>query len=100
MVKKEDMKSVFLYLGLVTQLGLVMVISIMAGLFVGVFMDRFFHTKVIFTIIFIIFGIIGGFMGAYRLITASPRHLSEKGEEKNEEEKDGRAKDTQEENRS
>lgn len=80
------MKSVFLYLGLITQLGLAVVISIMAGLFVGISLDKFFHTRMIFTIIFIIFGVIGGFIAAYKLIGASP------------EEKNGRATDNSEKN--
>lgn len=61
-------KSFLEYLSLLTQLGLVMVISILLGLFTGLFIDRKFNLEGIFTIIFLIFGVIGGFMAAYKLI--------------------------------
>lgn len=61
-------KTFFYYLGLVTQIGLVIAISIFIGLFVGMFVDKKFNLKGLFTIIFIIFGAIGGFMAAYELI--------------------------------
>jgi len=61
-------KKFFNYLALITQLGLVIVTSILIGLFVGIFLDRKIGTGGIFTIIFVIFGAIGGFIAAYRLI--------------------------------
>jgi ATP synthase protein I len=61
-------KNFFNYLALITQLGLVIVISILIGLFVGAFLDRKTGLRGVFTIIFVVFGVIGGFMAAYRLI--------------------------------
>lgn len=61
-------KQFFYYIGLVTQLGLVIIVSILAGVFAGAFLDSKFNTKPCFTIVLLIFGVIGGFMGAYRLI--------------------------------
>ena len=45
-----------------------MVISILAGLFVGKFLDRTLHTHGVLIVIFLIFGLIGGFIGVYKLI--------------------------------
>ena len=61
-------KNFFNYLALITQLGLVIVASILIGLFVGIFLDRKIGASGLFTIIFVIFGAIGGFMAAYGLI--------------------------------
>lgn len=61
-------KNFFDYLALITQLGLVIVISILIGLFVGIFVDEKLGLNGVFTVIFLIFGVIGGFMAAYRLI--------------------------------
>lgn len=66
-------KQIFYYIGLVTQLGLVIIISILAGLFLGIFLDNKLQTKPWFTIIFLIFGVVGGFRGAYRLIMAQEK---------------------------
>ena len=66
-------KSFFYYLGLITQIGLVIVTSIFIGLFVGMFIDNKFNFKGLFTIIFLIFGAIGGFMAAYELIKSYDR---------------------------
>jgi len=65
---KVSDKNFFNYLALITQLGLVIIISILCGLFVGMYLDRKIGLKGAFTIIFVIFGAIGGFMAGYRLI--------------------------------
>lgn len=61
-------RSFLEYLGLITQLGLVVLSSTFVGLFVGIFLDSKLNTKPIITIICLIFGVIGGFMAAYQLI--------------------------------
>ena len=66
-------KSFFYYLGLITQIGLVIATSIFIGLFVGMFIDNRFNLKGLFTIVFLIFGVIGGFMAAYELIKSYDR---------------------------
>ncbi len=61
-------RSFLQYLGLITQLGLVILSSTFVGLFVGLFLDSRLNTKPIITIICILFGVVGGFMAAYQLI--------------------------------
>ena len=61
-------KSFFYYLGLVTQLGITIVVSILVGLGIGLFLDSKLNLKGPFTILFLIIGIIGGFKAAYELI--------------------------------
>jgi F0F1-type ATP synthase assembly protein I len=65
-VKKQT--QFFYHLGLIIQLGLAFFISVLIGLFVGIFFDKKLNTAPVFTVIFLIFGIIGGFMSAYKLI--------------------------------
>ena len=66
-------KSFFYYLGLLTQLGIVIFISIFISLWAGMFLDKKFGQKGLFTIICIIFGVIGGFKAAYELIKYSEK---------------------------
>ncbi|MEA3560185.1 MAG: AtpZ/AtpI family protein [Candidatus Omnitrophota bacterium] len=65
--------SFFRYLGLITQLGLVIVAAITIGLFTGVFLDNKLGSKFLFTVVFSIFGVIGGFKAAYQLIKESAK---------------------------
>lgn len=60
--------NIFYYFGLVTQLGLVIIITILVGLGIGIFLDRAFKLRGIFTVIFLIVGIAAGFMNAYKEI--------------------------------
>lgn len=61
-------REIFYYLGLVTQLGLVVVFWILIGLFIGLFLDRRFVGQGLWLVIFILLGIAAGFYNAYRLI--------------------------------
>ena len=61
-------RSFFHYLGLVTQLGITIVVSVLVGLGIGIFIDKKLNLNGPFTITFLIFGIIGGFKAAYELI--------------------------------
>ena len=63
---KKD--TVAYYLGLVTQVGLTIIFSILIGLLVGIFLDRLFKTKGVFLVVFLIIGIAGGFYQAYKQI--------------------------------
>jgi len=56
------------YLGLVTQVGLTMLLWIGAGFVVGFFLDRKLATQGLFLVIFIVLGVLGGFWSVYRLI--------------------------------
>jgi len=61
--------SFFYYFGLIMQLGLTIIVTILVGLAIGIGLDRAFNLKGIFTITFLIIGILAGFMNAYRDIT-------------------------------
>jgi ATP synthase protein I len=61
-------RSFLKYLGLITQLGLVVLSSTFVGLFVGLLIDKKLNTKPWLTIICLVFGVIGGFISAYQLI--------------------------------
>ena len=65
--------SFFRYLGLITQLGLVIIAAIAIGLFIGVFLDNKLGSEFLFTVVFSIFGVIGGFKAAYQLIKAASK---------------------------
>ena len=56
------------YLGLVSQVGLTMVLWIGAGFGAGFFLDRKLATHGLLLVIFILLGILGGFWSVYRLI--------------------------------
>jgi len=64
----KNNKIFFDYIGLITELGLSVVISILIGLFAGLWLDRRFGFNGIFTIILLICGVIAGFISAYKLI--------------------------------
>ncbi|UCC95205.1 MAG: AtpZ/AtpI family protein [Candidatus Omnitrophota bacterium] len=54
----------------ISELGLIMVVSILCGLGLGLFLDKRLNTK-FFTVLFLILGIIGGFIGVYKTITTT-----------------------------
>jgi len=56
------------YLGLVTQVGLTMLVSIGVGFGIGWFLDHKLATGGLFLVIFILLGIGAGFWSVYRLI--------------------------------
>lgn len=61
-------RTFFYYLGLITQLGVTVTVSVLVGLAIGLFLDKKLSLNGPFTILFLIFGIIGGFKAAYELI--------------------------------
>ncbi|QSX05049.1 AtpZ/AtpI family protein [Sedimentibacter sp. zth1] len=58
-------------LTLITQVGLIIVTSLLVSIFLGNIIDRVVKTEYIFKIIFILFGIASGFTSAYKLIMKS-----------------------------
>lgn len=64
----DSTKSVISNLGLVTQLGLVVVFCLVIGLFFGYLADRWIQQKFIFKLLGIILGLVGGLWQAYRLV--------------------------------
>lgn len=69
----KDIKTneIFNCINLVTQLGLIMVGSILLGGFMGYMLDRALGMKPCFTIILGLVGIGGGFVSAYKTIIRS-----------------------------
>jgi ATP synthase protein I len=65
MPKKE--KSLWRQLGELSAVGFELGISVVAGLIIGDFIDRYFKTTPVFTIIFVILGFGGGVLNIFRL---------------------------------
>ena len=66
---KEDNPNDWLYyLGLVTQLGLVVIVTILAGCAIGIMLDKKFQTSPLFTVVLISVGVAAGLFNAYQLI--------------------------------
>lgn len=68
MPKREELKEIFYYLGLVSQLGLTIVCSILIGFGLGYFLDKKLGAGGLILILFILIGIGAGFYSAYKLI--------------------------------
>jgi len=67
MSKKNKWLEALTYLGLVSQLGVYMVVPILICGFLGGVIDRKFNTGHVFFIILIVIGIGAGFVNAYRI---------------------------------
>lgn len=55
-------------LSLISQVGLMILISILGCTFVGKFLDSKFNTDPILTLIFLVLGVGGAFMGVYKTL--------------------------------
>jgi ATP synthase protein I len=64
-------------LSLITQLGVIIVVSTFVGLFIGKALDGLFSTS-FFSITFLIFGIIAAFKNAYTLLMKQIKEKDEK----------------------
>ena len=60
--------SIFRYLSLVSEIGLIIGITTIGGVLLGIWFDGKFRTRGIFTILFLIFGLSGGLTAVYRRI--------------------------------
>jgi F0F1-type ATP synthase assembly protein I len=69
-MSKDERKELFYYFGLVSQVGLTVVFSILGGLVLGIFLDRKVGIFPIFTIIFTLIGAGGGFYSVWRQISS------------------------------
>ncbi len=67
-MKKEDWQGILNALSLLTQLGIVMVVNIGAGFFLGNLLDNFLELQYMFKIIGILTGVGSGFYSNYKLI--------------------------------
>ena len=70
MWKKQKIlnKELFKYFGLITQLGLSVITSILFFTFCFIYLDRKLHTEGKLIIIGVILGVIAGIVAAYRLV--------------------------------
>lgn len=66
--ERKEWQEIMSYVGLVTEIGLTLVILIIAFFALGLYLDRKLNTKGIFLIIGIITGVMLGFYNAYRCI--------------------------------
>lgn len=67
-MKEESPFEWLYYLTLVTQLGFVVVVTILVGFGIGYFIDKKTDTSPVFTVIFLVIGIAGGLFNAYQMI--------------------------------
>ena len=66
--KKSTAAQIAEMLSLISQLGIMMVISIFGCFFIGKFIDDKLNTGSIFTMIFLVLGIGGAFMSVYKTV--------------------------------
>ena len=64
----KDWSRIFQAVGLLAQLGIVMVVNIGVGFLLGSWIDSLLSDSIIFRIIGLILGILSGFYSNYRLI--------------------------------
>ena len=75
MDKKEKPPNILYFLALVTQLGLVMISSIIIGMMLGLVADKFLGISPWGTALGILIGIAAGFYAVYQLIMKNLRKL-------------------------
>jgi len=56
------------YIGLVTEVGLIVVICLGGGLFLGLWLDRKLGTRALFTILLLVLGLGSAFWKIYRMV--------------------------------
>lgn len=66
--KKSTSAKIAQALSLLTQLSIMMLVSIFGCFFIGKFIDNKFNTEPIFMLIFLILGIGGAFMSVYKTV--------------------------------
>jgi len=64
----DDQPNGWYYFTLVTQLGLVVVITILVGFGLGFWIDQKFNTSPTFVILFLVVGVAAGLYNAYQMI--------------------------------
>ncbi|MBM7557017.1 AtpZ/AtpI family protein [Halanaerobacter jeridensis] len=55
-------------LALISQVGITMIVPVIAGVWLGNYLDELLHTNLIFLLVGVILGVSAGFRNAYRLI--------------------------------
>ncbi len=66
MAEDKEKKKMYLTVADLSTMGFAMVLSIVLGLFAGVYLDRRFGTEPIFTFVFLFGGIMAGFRMMYK----------------------------------
>jgi len=65
----EDKRALYKSLGFLSSVGISLVASILIGLAMGVYLDRWLDTQPLFTLIMLLIGVISGFRNVYILTT-------------------------------
>jgi len=68
MEEKKNKKREFVDISRLTSVGIGLIVSMMIGWFVGVQIDKHFHTSPIFMIIFLMLGIAAGIINVFRTL--------------------------------
>lgn len=77
----REKKDLFLALGLVSSMGISVVVAVAIGVWVGLSLDKWLGTAPWFFYIFLFFGIAAGFRNIYK-ITSREIHRNEDGTDK------------------
>ncbi|MDX2478888.1 MAG: AtpZ/AtpI family protein [Desulfuromusa sp.] len=65
----EDKRELYKSLGFLSSVGISLVASILIGLAMGVYLDRWLDTRPLFTLVMLLIGVISGFRNVYILTT-------------------------------
>ncbi|MCF6266101.1 MAG: AtpZ/AtpI family protein [Desulfuromusa sp.] len=65
----EEKRQLFKSLGFLSSIGISLVVSMLIGLAMGFYLDRWLDTSPMFTLIMLLIGIIAGFRNVYILTT-------------------------------
>lgn len=63
----EDRRQLYKSMGFLSSVGISLVASVLIGLTMGIYLDRWLDTRPIFTLIMLLFGIVSGFRNIYIL---------------------------------
>lgn len=63
--KNKNRMEIAKGIGLISYLGVLMVTTVFVGVLIGIYLDKLFHTTMIFTLVFSFFGILAAFRNMY-----------------------------------
>ena len=64
-------KNTLKYVGLVTEIGLIIVLCVAGGLLLGVWLDKKLGTRALFTVLLLFLGLGSAFLNIYRMLISS-----------------------------
>lgn len=73
----QMLRQLMLALGLVTQIGLLIAISIGIGWIAGSYLDTRFGTGIVLSAVGLVFGVVAGFIAVYQLLLRTIKKLGE-----------------------